>query len=379
MKIAILGAGIAGLSTGIALNKLGIKYTIYEAAEKIGPVGAGLGLGANAIKAFKELGIENEVIKAGRILSAFSIYDENGKIITRADSLKISAKYGIDNFTIHRYSLHDVLLKNAGPENVICNKRCVDYYESNNKIYLKFSDNTEAEADYLIVADGLNSPIRKKLLPSSNPRFAGYTCWRAVVPAEGLNINEAMEIWGSNGRIGIVPLANNQIYWFLCINSIQNNQSMRAFKTKDLLERFIDYPQIVKDVLKRTDDSKLIWGDICDLKPINSFAFGKVLLIGDAGHATTPNLGQGACQAVEDAVVLGKIIHRNENISEAFTEFESKRLKRTHFVVNKSWQIGKVAQWDKGLAIKFRNFILRSLPESFNEKQLEFLYNVNFD
>lgn len=379
MKVTILGAGIAGLTTAVALKRAGINYTIYEASSKIGPVGAGLGLGANAIKAFRELGLAEEVIKAGRILSAFSIYSESGKIISKTDSVKISKRHGVDNFTIHRFNLHDILMKHAGIENILCNKRCVDFRENNGTISLIFSDNTEVETDFVIVSDGINSPIRQKLIPGSVPRYAGYTCWRGVLENSDFNITEASEIWGSKGRFGIVPLADNKVYWFACVNSQKNDSVKRLYTTSMLKKHFKDYPSVVTAVLEKTDNTKLIWADICDLKPLKKFAFGNILLIGDAAHATTPNMGQGACQAIEDGVVLGNIVLKEKNLAEAFKQFESKRIKRTTYVVNKSWQIGKAAQWENKLAIGFRNFLIKSLPPSFSEKQLDFLYKVDFN
>lgn len=378
MKITIIGAGIAGLTTAIALKKAGIPYVIYESAPNIGPVGAGLGLGVNAIKAFRELGIAKEVISAGRLLEAFAIKNEKGEIISRTNSLEISREYGVDNFTIHRYALHDILLKHAGIENVICGKRCVDFKQEGDQTTLYFNDNSQAVAEYLIVSDGINSPIRQKLIPDSKTRYAGYTCWRGVVDNFGFELREASEIWGQKGRIGIVPLADNKTYWFACINTTEKNQKFKAFTTNDLFKHFDSYPAIVKDLIRQTDNSKLIWADICDLKPLMQFAFGNILLIGDAAHATTPNMGQGACQAIEDAVFLGNIISHEKDFSKAFQLFEKRRIARTTFVVNKSWQIGRVAQWENKLAIGFRNFLLRKMPPSFSKKQMKFLYEVDF-
>lgn len=378
MKITIIGAGIAGLTTAIALKKAGIDYIIYESAATLGPVGAGLGLGANAIKAFGELGIEREVMAAGRLLESFAIKDEKGNIISRTNSIELSKQYGTDNFTIHRYNLHEVLLKHAGEENVVCGKRCVDFKRGENNITLFFDDNTKVTAENLIVSDGINSPLRKKLLPGSLPRYSGYTCWRGVVDDFGFELKEACEIWGTKGRFGIVPLANNKTYWFACVNASEKNQSLKSYTTNDLYKHFSAYPAIVKDLIRQTDNSKLIWADICDLKPLSRFAFGNILLIGDAAHATTPNMGQGACQAIEDAVVLGNLLSVNKDVAAAFKLFENRRVTRTTMIVNKSWQIGKMAQLENKVVVGLRNFLLKRMPPSFSKKQMKFLYEVDF-
>jgi 2-polyprenyl-6-methoxyphenol hydroxylase-like FAD-dependent oxidoreductase len=128
-----------------------------------------------------------------------------------------------------------------------------------------------------------------------------------------------------------------------------------------------------------TGDEQLIWNDIIDIKPVKQFAFGRILLSGDAAHATTPNMGQGACQAIEDAIVLANCMAvYSSDIQKAFKVFEQKRISRTTRIVNTSWQVGKMAQLENKLLTSIRNTLLRLVPPSANEKQLQFLYNVDF-
>ncbi|MEO6231653.1 MAG: FAD-dependent monooxygenase, partial [Ferruginibacter sp.] len=303
-KFTIIGGGIAGLTTAIALQKIGITATVFEAAPCYKPVGAGLGLAANAIKAFQELSMADEVIQQGRLLPGFTIYDQRGKPITKTDSRRMSEKFGIDNFTIDRTALQSLLLSKLDIENIHTNKQVTNMEETGKSLTLTFSDGTTHETDFLIVADGINSAIRQLLIPGSKPRYAGYTCWRAIIDNSNLNLSETSETWGSKGRFGIVPLANNKIYWFACINAPQNDIAMKQYTINDLQNHFKDFHKPVPDIIAATKNDALIWGDILDIAPIKKYAFENILLIGDAAHATTPNLGQGACQAIEDAVIL---------------------------------------------------------------------------
>lgn len=378
-KIAIIGGGIAGLTTAIALKKLGFDYRVYEAASKIEAVGAGLGLGANAILALKQLGIHEEIIKHGKVLSAFNIINHKEQLISHTDSVKLSQKYGLDNFAIHRYELHAQLLKLVGSENIECNKRVFDIQIKNNKAIISFIDGSKTEADFVIASDGIHSPVRKQLLPESEPVFAGYTCWRGTVNGGVENLDAAFEIWGPEGRIGIVPLANNQIYWFACVNTTPNHPEIIGYKSKHIVNHFKTYPTFAKRIIEKTKDHEIIWGDIYDLNPLPRFAFNNILLIGDAAHATTPNMGQGACQAIEDAAVLYNILKKEYDLHAAFALFEEKRLKRTKFIIERSRQIGKIAQLENKTAIYLRNLLLKNIPASVNQKQFDFLYNVNFN
>jgi 2-polyprenyl-6-methoxyphenol hydroxylase-like FAD-dependent oxidoreductase len=377
-NITIVGGGIAGLTTAIALNKAGFFTTIFEAAPEVKAVGAGLALAANAMKAFQKIGIAEDVIAEGRILPAFLLLDQQGKQLAKTNSEVLSKKYGVDNFIIHRADLHRVLLSKLDPTTVHSNKRIVDIVTQGEKTILTFQDGSTHETEVLVAADGIHSPIRKKLLPKSKERYAGYTCWRAIIDNTKLQITESSETWGSKGRFGIVPLAHNKIYWFACINAKAQDEKMKAFRVADLLEHFKDFHAPIPQILQETKDEHLLWNDINDLQPIHQLAFGNIVLIGDAGHATTPNMGQGACQAIEDAIVLADELSKTNDVVAAFKAFENRRIQRVHRIVNTSWTFGKIAHIENPWLISARNFLFRHIPASINEKQVQVVYEVDF-
>lgn len=377
-QFTILGGGIAGLTAAIALKRLGIRAEVFEAAPVIKPVGAGLVLAANAIKGYVKLGIAEKIIARGRLLPTLSILDARGRRIAHADANAIAQKYGLHNFAIHRPELHEALLAELDPEQVHVSKSALRVEQNGDKATLYFQDGSSHETDYLIVADGIHSPIRRQLVPGSTPRYAGYTCWRGVIDNPGLNLTGATETWGREGRFGIVPLAGDKIYWFACVNAPQNDPAMRAVGTADLERIFQKFHDPVPAILRHTPDENLLWNDIIDLKPIPRFAFGNIVLIGDAAHATTPNMGQGACQAIEDAVILVDELALHDDPALAFAAFESRRLKRTHYIVNNSWTLGKIAQWSNPLLVSLRNSLFRLIPESANERQLKTVLEVDF-
>lgn len=376
-QFVIAGAGIAGLTTAIALQKKGIEAIVLESAASIAPVGAGLGLAANAIKGFKMLEIDQPIIEMGQFLTGLTIYDHLKRKITHTDSARVSEKYGLDNFTIHRAKLHEFLLRQLNPDNIRVNKRVESIERYGQSVMLRFKDGSFQQADYLIAADGVNSRIRQALLPGAKPRYAGYTCWRAVIPNPLDVVHCAEEYWGPAGRFGIVPLKDGQLYWFACVNTTAGNHEMKQMDAVGLLNIFKGYaPNIIK-TLEASVGYPLIWNDIIDVKPIQQFAFGNIVLIGDAAHATTPNMGQGACQAIEDAVVLAQEISRMEDAATAFRVFEKRRMARTRDIVNTSNLLGKIAQWENNFMISLRNGLFRMLPEAVNERQLKKLYTVD--
>ncbi len=215
-------------------------------------------------------------------------------------------------------------------------------------------------------------------MPNTEPRYAGFTCWRAVNDNIHLNLTETSETWGTAGRLGIVPLADHKMYWFACINAPQNDTEMKQYKVADLQNHFKDFHELIPIILRQSKDENLIWNNIIDLKPIGRYAFGNIVFIGDAAHAMTPNLGQCACQAIEDAIILADEFKNNADAKIAFMQFEQRRIKRTHYIVNMSWIVGKVAQVENGTGASFRNFVFRRLPTSLNERLLKKLYEVDF-
>ncbi len=379
-NFTILGGGIGGLSLAIALQRKGIPATVYEAAPSYKPLGAGLGLAANAVKAYQEIGISEEVVAAGKKLKFAFGKTPDGRIISQTDMDAMTRRFGVLNsFTIHRADLHEVLYRLAAPGSVHTSKAAVDVQQHTTGVTLTFADGSSAVCDYLIAADGIHSRIRQRLVPETTPRYAGYTCWRGVTQGMpvGMNPDEMSETWGPGRRFGVVPLPGNRVYWFATLNAPMNDDRMRRAKQMELKEIFKGFHFPVTALLEMTPDDQIIWNDIIDLKPMRRFAFGRIVLMGDAAHATTPNLGQGACMAIEDAATLANALAAYAP-EEAFRRFETHRIRRTTSIVNQSWNFGRIAQLENPLLMTLRNAAFRMLPESMIHQQLRDLYDVSF-
>lgn len=379
-SFAILGGGIGGLSLAIALQRKGISATVYEAAPAYKPLGAGLGLAANAVKAYQEIGIHSEVVGAGKKLRFAFGKTSKGRVISQTDMDAMTRRFGVLNsFTIHRADLHEVLYGLVAPGTIRIGKVATQVQQNEVGVTITFTDGSSTQADYLIAADGIHSIVRQQLLPGTSPRYAGYTCWRGVTQGmpEGMNPDEMSETWGPGRRFGVVPLTNNRVYWFATLNAPANDDRMRQAKQKELLDLFAGFHFPIPQLLAMTPDDQIIWNDIIDLKPLTRFAFGRLVLIGDAAHATTPNLGQGACMAIEDAATLANALTAYEP-EEAFRRFEAHRIRRTTAIVNQSWSFGKIAQLENPFLMMLRNAAFRMLPESMIHKQLRDLYDVSF-
>lgn len=376
-KIAIIGAGISGLTCALAFEKLGYTVTLFESTSEINSVGAGLGLAGNAIGAFKVLGIDKAVISCGKKLDSFPILDQKGRVITSVSFKKGIEKFDIENLTIHRADLHKVLLSQLKTSEIITGKRLRNIDDKGDYYRLYFEDLSDYKFEWVIGADGINSKVRTFINPNSKIRFAGYDCWRGVIDND-FGIQIGSETWGRQGRFGMVPLANNKLYWFLCRNRKSNKA--QNLSRDELSTLFEDYHTSIRQIIEGTPEDAILFNPIVDLEPHKIYSKGKILLIGDAAHATTPNLGQGACQAIEDVAFLYQLLKKESNLEIAFNTFTKKRLKRTHFIVNTSWKIGKVAQFENPILIAIRNSLFRIFPNKVNIKQLKkVIYAIDYE
>ncbi|USG66430.1 FAD-dependent monooxygenase [Brevibacillus ruminantium] len=384
MKAIIIGAGIGGLSTAIALRKIGMNVKVFESKKEVRFAGAGLGIGANAVRALQKLDVGDQVLRAGKLLEELRILTPAGKILQRTETAAISRKYGPDNVTIERGMLLELLLCALGQEQIIHTGKTYRRFEQNDSgVKVWFEDGSTEEGDLLVGADGVHSNIREALLPNAKPQYAGYTCWRAVVQAEPdllqYDPNVFIETWGRRGRFGLVPLSNNRIYWFACVNAKSPNSQLRSDTIRDLMRRFEGYHEPIPQILTQTSDRQLLQHDIYYLPPIRRFAFGRIVLLGDAAHAMTPNMGQGAGQSIEDAVILASHLKHNPAIKVALERYERERVGRTGKITRMSNRIGMVAQLDGRVSAALRDALFPSIPARILEKQLEYLYEVRLE
>lgn len=375
--ILILGAGIAGLTTALALQKKNIDFVVVEAVPEIKALGAGITLAGNAMRTLHHIGVGDEVKKRGFPITIMTISDEKGNVISSLDASGFNRKHHVESVAIHRGLLHQALLQNIPASKIRTGKKAVSLQQNLSGVTVTFDDQSTLTGRALVAADGIHSVIRQSFFPSSVARYSGYTCWRGISRKHLKVIVEAVELWGPAGRFGYVPIAKDMVYWFACKNASRSDQKMKAFTIDDLIANFSGYAEPVVDILKNTAPEELLWNDIVDIKPITQYAFDRVVLIGDAAHATTPNMGQGAGLGIEDAEqVAERIGNHPDNLQRAFREFERIRIPRATWIVNTSYNLGRLAQVENYLARKVRDMILRLTPKSVNEKQMKKVLNV---
>jgi len=374
MKIAIIGGGIGGLTTALALQKTNVDVTIYESAPEIKPVGAGIIMANNAMQVFDKLGIRQKIEQAGHKISTIKITDPQLKTLSEVQLNKFERKYGVHNIAIHRGDLQMILAEEIGFENIKLSKRLSKIVQVNYGYQLTFEDGTIANAEAVIGADGIKSIVRHQILNIGKLRSTQQKCWRGVSEFDWTTkySHQAYEAWGKGRRFGFVRINDQKVYWYAVVNE-------NLVKNPDNLEElFAEFNPEVPRMISETPKEKIFVSDIIDLEPIFQWQKDRICLIGDAAHATTPNMGQGACQAIEDAYLLGKLFSEGKSVDEVFAQYEKLRMKKAHYIVNTSSTIGKVSHYENSLAIWLRNTLLKATPGSINEKQLEKVFDISY-
>ncbi|WP_156306257.1 FAD-dependent monooxygenase [Sphingobacterium endophyticum] len=377
-EFTIIGGGVAGLTAAIALKKIGRDFHLFEQVKELKGIGAGFGLAANAMQALEHIGLKDEIECLGYYIDSFAILDEKGKILVNPNTHVLSEKYDQKNFAIHRADLHLYLLSKIDQTQLTLGKKALKVDQKEEFVDVLFEDGTSHRTKFLIVADGVKSPIRQQLIPDSKPRYSGYSCWRATIDNTDLKLKKGTETWGNKGRFGLTPLINDRIYWYACINGPQKNPVFKNYNIRDLQKQFSTYHRPIQEVLSFTTDDQLIWSDIIDIKPLKHFSFHNILLIGDAAHACTPNMGQGACQAIEDVAVLMNELINQKNVISAFKSFEKRRIQRTKYITDTSKLIGEIAQWENRAFIAIRNKLMKIMPAKMNQRALNKLFEQDF-
>ena len=239
---------------------------------------------------------------------------------------------------------------------------------------LHFENGKSIQSSTVIGADGLNSIVRKNLFSKTTIRNAKQICWRGVTTFNlPMNYrNELNEAWGKAERFGFVRIAKNKVYWY-ALKSFEEKQEKLSIDDIGLF--FKNYNSLVKELIASTKKEHIHTAPISDLKPTRVWYKENVCLIGDAAHATTPNMGQGACQAIEDAFVLSECLNKY-NIITAFEEYQKLRIQKAHLIVKKSWYIGKIAHIKSPFLVALRNLILRLTPSKINQKQNEQVFKL---
>ena len=341
-KAVIVGGGIGGLALALAFHKIGLDYILLEQSSEIKEVGSGITLWSNGVNGLKELGIFDEFTRKAYHAESVSIQNSKGKKLGSIDFSDFTQKFSSSASTIHRADLIEILLNKIPPDKIFLNSKVCSFCEDSQGIKVCLDSGKTIKADILIGADGIHSVIRKHLGDDRQPEYAGYTCWRGITSIRDINIPKpGIVVSGPKRLFGLGWLSEKEWYWFATYITPQGSD----LQFEDLCKIFSSWPQNIRTIIKQTPLQSIIRNDIMDLLPKKNWGKGSCTLLGDAAHASTPNLAQGANMAIEDAIELAHSLQTVGNIKQALRDYERKRYPRVRSVVKDSRKLGDIAQW----------------------------------
>ncbi|MEV0360466.1 FAD-dependent monooxygenase [Nocardia sp. NPDC050697] len=378
-EVLIAGGGIGGLATALAVLRAGKRPVVLERVAEQAAVGSGLSLWPNAIRALDVLGVGAEVRARAVADASGGIRDAAGRPLLRVDAAALRERFG-EPIVVHRAELM-AILRDALPDGVLRSGVGVTAAEESGRVVTTVG---ERHAELVVGADGIRSVVRRAVAGEVEPRYAGYTAWRTVVtPSEP--VTEFGETWGRGQRFGFAPLADGRVYCFATANApaaasgsgvgngvagvrggAEGHDDVAASFVRmndelaELRERFAHWHAPIPALLEAADPAAVLRHDIYDLPALPRFTAGRIALVGDAAHAMTPDLGQGACQALEDAATLGAVLATDADLR----RYDALRRPRTQRIAARARSMGRAGQLSARPLVALRDAVMRRTPAS---------------
>lgn len=361
LKAIVAGAGIGGLAAAIALRQAGLEVEVLERTGQLREIGAAVVLWPNGTRSLRVLGVEPTWAPIERM----QLLRWDGRLLTEPPVSQMARRYGAGMVLVHRAQLQSALLGVLGEGHVRLGAQVVDLQQRADGVEVLLANGERVIGDLLVGADGLRSTVRSRVFGGA-PVYRGFTAWRGEVPAGKIDVQRGLgrNWWGPGGEFLSFPLADGRIYWAGTMNAPEGAAAGPGGHRQDVLDRFAGWADPVLEVAQATEPGAILRTDIYDLPPLKSWSQGCVTLLGDAAHPMTPSQGQGACQALEDAVALGRSFQSGGLVSTSFTAYERARRRRANRVVNLSRQVSASIQSESEIFSRFRYLLIRLLPSS---------------
>jgi 2-polyprenyl-6-methoxyphenol hydroxylase-like FAD-dependent oxidoreductase len=378
VRTLIVGAGIGGLAAAAGLRRDGHDVVLLERNDAVTGLGAGISLWPNAIHALGRLGLRDAVEAVGSPVSSGSIRTWRGDVLLPDEVATFEARFGAPLVVVHRRDLHAALLSSLGDVVLRTGAEVVGVDQDDSGVRVALADGGFEEGDLVVGADGIRSSVRAAVLADGPPRYSGATAWRCVVPLDAglLARTRDGEYWGRGRLFGIVRLSDESAYCFAAARAPEGERRSPDEEKADLLAGVDGWADPIPELVAATPAEEILRHDLYDRPAKGPWGKKRVTTLGDAAHPMLPNLGQGACQAIEDAAALAAALKPGQPrpddaipVETDLRAYESARMARAHMVVRQSRQACRAALARGAIAEGARNLVLRSLPKRSRDRQ----------
>jgi len=365
-EVLIVGAGIAGLTAAIALDRLGIKVEIIERAQALTQAGTALSLWPNALAALDHIGLGDEVSAIGVEEPAGIGCRPDGQEIFKLDQSRLNRQLGKATEIVFRAELQRVLLEGAKDIPTRMHTAAISVSAEVDEGVVKLSTGETMRAPVVLACDGVRS-VAREFVGNPAPRFRDRTSWRAVLGASSDLVSTARLTVGHGQQFIMSPMSDGLVFWAADVGLPEGANAALSDKKSFLHAAFKNWHDPIGELIERTDEERLVIADFYDCLP-DHLRKGPIALLGDAAHSMTPDLGQGACQGIEDAVVLAACFDSGSDRLTALATYESVRLRRVRSIVRESGWIGRIATIRSPRVAAIRDLGTRYMPGWLNAR-----------
>ena len=366
VRIAIIGGGIGGLTTALALRQFGFEPEVFEQAPELLDIGAAIAIWPNAMRVLTRLNLADKILEQAGVMDEIRWLDQYGRLVNRV-SIKNQRFPAV---ALHRADLQHTLLTALPQSSIHLGYALVEHEQRGEKMIATFANGDSIESDFLIGADGIHSRVRLQFLNDNDPVFRGYTVWRGISPTipSAIPSGAAIELHGRGKRFGLGPVGKGRLGWWATANVTNSDNLLRLFD---------GWYRLVLQLIEATPSSSILKTGAFDRPANRIWGRGPMTLLGDAIHPTTPNIGQGGCLAMEDAMVLARCFEKYGATEEALRRYERARHKRTSAVSAYSRYYGSLGQWENVWARGLRRTALALVPESLARRLMQIVFDYS--
>jgi 2-polyprenyl-6-methoxyphenol hydroxylase-like FAD-dependent oxidoreductase len=362
---------IGGLTAALALQRSGFECEVFEQAPALLDVGAAIAIWPNAMRVLEHLQLSEKILEKAGVIDEICWLDQHGWLINQVSIAETHADRKLPAVALHRADLQNTLLRALPPESIHLDNGLVAEVQQGEQMLATFANGRTIKADFLIGADGIHSDVRAQFLKDNEPVFRGYTVWRGISPNVPNSIPPAtaIELHGRGKRFGIGPVGLKRTGWWASANTADTDD--------DLSQLFEGWYRPVLELIESTPASSILKTGAFDRPANRNWGHGRMTLLGDAIHPTTPNLGQGGCLAMEDAMVLARCFEKYGAVVEALRKYERRRYGRTTAVSKYSRYYGSVGQWENVWARALKRTALALVPETVARRVMQIVFDYD--
>jgi 2-polyprenyl-6-methoxyphenol hydroxylase-like FAD-dependent oxidoreductase len=376
-RALVVGGGIGGLTAAIALRRVGIQAQVLERAPELREVGAGIGIWANAVRVLDRLGLGDAVRELGGRPLGGAMVTSGGRRLSSQPAAVLQARWGAPTIAVLRSDLQGLLLETLPPDAVRLGAEVAAFRPGRAQVDLALVGGETLSADLVVGADGLRSVVRRQLLGGERPRYRGYTAWRGVA-AEGTahGLDAATEVWGHGERFGLLPGRDDRLIWYASANAPEGGRAPDG-ERQELLRRFGTWQDPIPATVASMAEDRIVRTDVYDRPVTRRWVSPHLALLGDAAHPMTPDLGQGACQAIVDAWVLADRLRHGRSTDVALAEYARRRWRTAAAAAVIARTLGRVGQWQHPVACRIRDEVMHAIPLTVQLRSLDAVMRVD--